>query len=123
MSNRLPKEDSENTIQEVVKVKSNIYWAPAKTYQLANFEEEKLLESGRIAKREVPLVFHNHILQTSDAKTIAYIEGCDAFDPKENTGQVRKCDTIEEALKLTANINVVKSIKTIQATEDSRVNY
>ena len=127
MPSRLPKEDSDNTAQKAEKVveevEANIYWAPAKSYHLANFKNEKQLESGKVIQREVSLKFTNHIFRTSDPAEIEYIENCDAFDKTENTGQIKKCKDMAMAQELTQGVAVIRSVKTVEASESSAVNY
>ncbi len=78
---------------------------------------------GKVNEREVSLKFNNHILQTSDPAEIEYIENCDAFDKTENTGQIKRCKDVGEALSFTAGQTVQKSVKEIESTVDDSVRY
>jgi len=122
MTSRLPKNDEFET-QEPKKNEVRIYWAPAKRYQLANFMEEKQNQMGKVVSREVPLMWENHILQTSDPAKIAYIENCDAFDKLENTGQIKRCKDIAEALLFTSGQAIQKSVKEIKSSVSDGVDY
>jgi len=122
MPNRLPRTD-EFEVKEPKKEEVHIYWAPASSYQIANFVPERRLESGRIADREQSIKFMSHIFRTTNPKEIEFIENCSAFDKTENSGQIRKCANMEEASALTRAIKATKSVKTIEAHATSGVNY
>lgn len=122
MAGRLQKTEGFET-QEPKKEDVNIYWAPASNYHIANFVPERRLENGMIVEREQSLKFVSHIYRTNDPKKIAFIENCSAFDKTENTGQIRKCDNMAQALELTRAVKAAKSVKNIEAHANEGVNY
>lgn len=99
---------------------TNVYWAPAATYQIANFRPEKKGGDGAILQPEAPLVFRNHlcVADTSkeDGKKAAdYIEASDAF----KGGVIIKCRDREHAQHLSAQQAAMKGVKKIESSDIS----
>lgn len=91
---------------------SAIFWAPAKRFQLGNFQEERR-DGGRIIQPEMPLQFEEHIRVTSNPAVIEFIKKSEAF----RTGQITQCDSLEAAAALTAAHNARKGIR-MEKSED-----
>ena len=124
---RKAEEASADFVEELVDEgrKDNIYWAPAKSYQLGNFQKEERAQSGHITQREVPIRFDLHIFVTNKQEEIDYIEGnkekgikpCDGFE----AGEIIKCKNMEAASMLTAQQERMKDVKTIHSEIDESV--
>ena len=91
--------------------RTNVYWHQAAKGQLGNFVTEEL-SGGRIARGEEPLQFENHIFNTSDETTIAFIEKSSSY----KNGTVIKCKDMATALEKTRALNRTRGgIRTIES--------
>ena len=88
-----------------------IFWARAASYQIANFKPE-VYEGGKMAQREEPIRFHEHILTTNDKKVINFVRKSGKFGIA-----VHECETMADALKLSAQQRQRKGLRDVK-TED-----
>jgi hypothetical protein len=116
MKDDFEKREAEHRQDEAMKglvenaKKTNIYWAPASRYQIANFVEEKMGDMGRVIQRESPIRFEEHIYVTDRPDEIAFIEKSAAF----LNHQVIKCPTMKDASDMSRAQRVAKSVRTIR---------
>jgi len=94
-----------------------IFWAPANMYQLANFKEEVRSQNDRIIQSEVSIRFNNHVFVTDNKAKQEFILGSDAYE----AGEIRLCETMEDAQLLTLQQNQLKQVKELKMnTVDSQ---
>lgn len=88
-----------------------IFWARAANYQIANFKPE-VYEGGKMAQREEPIRFHEHILTTNDPKVVKFVRKSRQFGIA-----VHECETMADALNRSAQQRQRRGLRDVK-TED-----
>lgn len=112
------KKETEEVNREAV-----IFFSRASRCRLGNWTEERLLESGRIAKPESSLCFEENILvvQGNDPereRKLAFIREHHAF----TSNHIMECNSMEDAISKRTGIQMTKHNKKIEQTLDIRAD-